>query len=96
MVNEDEKSPTGAPSVLNAGLRVDSSHVIAEYKYPYNILPEYHTALYQLLVGVEQRHPQENLDAYAKNLRRLAESAFVSITPNDDVLDGMVNEGTGL
>jgi hypothetical protein len=49
---------------------------IATYNYPDRLVPEYHTALYQLLVGVEQRHPQENLDRQASNLRRLAKECF--------------------
>lgn len=61
-----------------------ATYTMASYRYPHNLLPEYHTALYQLLVGVEQRQSQENMNAYAKNLRRLADSAFITFTSNAD------------
>ena len=50
---------------------------IAEYNYPEKLLPDYHHALFQLIVGVEQNHPEQNLKQYAKNLRDLAGKAFV-------------------
>ena len=53
------------------------NYVIATYQYPYHLLPAYHTALYQLLVAVEQGHSQSNLDAACKRLRDLAGEAFV-------------------
>lgn len=63
--------------------KTEAGFTIASYRYPYELLPEYHTALYQLLVGVEQRHPQENLDAYAKQLRELADKVFIDLRRND-------------
>ena len=54
------------------------SYQIASYQYPTNLLPAYHHAVYQLIVGVEQGHKDEMLQAYAKNLRELAEHAFVT------------------
>ena len=70
-------------------------HILATYKYPYNMRSRYHAALYQLIVGVEQRHPQDNLDAYAKTLRELAKKAFITYeivedapSVSDEVLRG--------
>lgn len=45
------------------------------YEFPQQLIPEFHTALYQLIVGVEQSHSASNLCAYAKRLRELADQA---------------------
>ena len=53
-----------------------NSHTLVAYRYPYILLPAYHTAVYQIIVGVEQRHSDDMLKLYANNLRKLADEAF--------------------
>jgi hypothetical protein len=50
------------------------------YEYPKHLLPDYHHAVYQLIVGVEQGHSRENLLIYAKKLRGLASDSFVTLS----------------
>ena len=51
--------------------------IIATYKYPDKLVPEFHMAIYQLLVGIEQGHPRENMLRNSKRLRDLADKHFV-------------------
>ena len=78
-------STTGASSaesaVLTDGLGNEDGYIIAIYEYPKHLLPDFHTALYQLIVGVEQRHNQVAIETYAKYLRELAKVAFVKYAP---------------
>lgn len=50
--------------------------VLATWNFPYQLAPKLKTAIYQIIVGCEQMHPDDMLKAYAKNLRELASSAF--------------------
>ena len=50
---------------------------LVSYTFPTPMLPDFHHAVYQLIVGVEQGHSEERLSVYAKNLRKLADEAFV-------------------
>ena len=56
---------------------------LVNYSYPQTLLPEFHTALYQLLVGVEQSHSRERQLQYCKRLRELADSAFFDVKIGD-------------
>lgn len=49
---------------------------LATWYFPAHLGPQLKTAMYQLIVGCEQRQTDDMLKAYAKNLRVLASSAF--------------------
>ena len=60
----------------------EKQYVLATYRYPQDLLPLYHSAVYQLIVGVEQDHSNQQLQIYARNLRHYAKKAFCDFNPD--------------
>ena len=59
------------------GIDKPENFILAHYQMPKQLVPDFHTAMYILIVGAEQGHPPQNLKQYAKRLRELADHAFI-------------------